>query len=438
MSLPRYPAYKDSGVPWLGEVPAHWGVKRLKQLCRIYGGATPASGDDSLWDGDIAWATPADLGKTSGLHLETTQRTISAKGLESCAANIVPAGSIILSTRAPIGSIGISSGDICTNQGCKSLVPTNDARALFLARYLSVVTKELEVAGRGTTFLELSADELGRFMVPTPPLAEQEAIAAFLDRETARVDALVAEQGRLIALLKEKRQAVISHAVTRGLNPDAPRKTSGVAWLGDVPAHWETVSSRRIFRVRNEPAAEGDRQLTASQKYGVVFQSDFVESEGRRVVEVIKGESSLKHVEPNDFIISMRSFQGGIEWCRHRGSTSWHYVVIVPIKWVWEPFFAHLLKSQVYIQALRSTTDLIRDGQELRFSHFVLVDLPLVPMEEQKAIADFLDRETSAMDALIAEAERAVALLGERRAALIAAAVTGRVDVRGVAAGEGV
>ncbi len=205
-------------------------------------------------------------------------------------------------------------------------------------------------------------------------------------------------------------------------------KPSGVEWLGEVPEHWGIGQSRRMFKVRNEPALPSDKQLTASQKHGILFQSDFVESEGRRVVEVIKGTDSLKHVEPNDFVISMRSFQGGLEWSTLRGSISWHYVMLVPVKCIHEPFFAHLFKSITYIQALRATTDLIRDGQELRYSHFVQVDLPIVPMEEQKAIAAFLNQETAKIDALVAEQQRLIELLKEKRQAVISHAVTKGLD----------
>ncbi|HPF59801.1 MAG TPA: restriction endonuclease subunit S, partial [Candidatus Competibacteraceae bacterium] len=154
-----------------------------------------------------------------------------------------------------------------------------------------------------------------------------------------------------------------------------------------------------------------DQMLTASQKYGVLFQSDFVELEGRRVVEVIMGVKSLKHVEPDDFIISMRSFQGGIEWCKLRGSTSFHYVMLRPVKYVYPPFFAHLFKSITYIQALRTTTDLIRDGQELRYSNFTQVDLPIVPIEEQKQIAAYLDEKLEELDTLAKEATFAITFL---------------------------
>lgn len=205
-------------------------------------------------------------------------------------------------------------------------------------------------------------------------------------------------------------------------------KDSGVQWLGRIPAHWGVSQSRRMFKVRSEPALPTDRMLTASQKYGVLYQADFVEREGRRVVEVILGKESLKHVEPDDFIISMRSFQGGIEWCKLAGSTSFHYVMLTPVKFVHPPYFAHLLKSMRYIEALRTTTDLIRDGQELRFSNFAQVDLPVVPQEEQQSIAEFLDRETAKIDALVAEQEQLITLLKEKRQAVISQAVTKGLD----------
>lgn len=201
-------------------------------------------------------------------------------------------------------------------------------------------------------------------------------------------------------------------------------KPSGVEWLGEVPEHWGVMQSRRMFRVRNERARESDRQVTASQKYGILYQTDFVELEGRRVVETIMGTETLRRIERNDFVISLRSFQGGIEWCQIEGSVTFHYVVLTPVKDVFEPFFAHLFKSIAYIQALRSTTNLIRDGQDLRFSHFVQVDLPVIPIVEQRAIASFLNRETAKIDSLVGEQRRLIELLKEKRQAVISHAVT--------------
>ena len=201
-------------------------------------------------------------------------------------------------------------------------------------------------------------------------------------------------------------------------------KPSGVEWLGEVPEHWGVLQSRRMFKARREAAKEGAIMLTASQKYGMISQAEFVEREGRRVVEVIQGKDNLIKVEPGDFVISMRSFQGGLEWCRLSGSTSFHYVPVTPIKHVVPSFFAHLMKSDRYISALRATTNLIRDGQEIRYSNFVQVPLPIIPESEQIAISSFLDRETAKIDALIAEQQRLIELLQEKRQAVISHAVT--------------
>ncbi|HHO0808873.1 TPA: restriction endonuclease subunit S [Aeromonas hydrophila] len=201
-------------------------------------------------------------------------------------------------------------------------------------------------------------------------------------------------------------------------------KDSGVEWLGGIPNHWISVQSRRLFALRNTRARAGDRQLAATQKYGVIFQDIFMELEGRRVVQVQIGAEILKHVEPGDFVISMRSFQGGIEYCPYEGCVSSAYVPLTPIKWVHPDYFRYLFKSSPYIQALQSTSNLVRDGQALRFENFSLVDLPVVPIDEQRTIAAFLDYETARIDRLIAKQQRLIELLKEKRQAVISHAVT--------------
>ena len=208
----------------------------------------------------------------------------------------------------------------------------------------------------------------------------------------------------------------------------AEYKDSGASWLGRVPAHWSVVHSRRYFANRNVKALQGDKQLTASQKHGVVYQADFMEMERQSVMQVIVGADILKHAEPNDFVISMRSFQGGIEWCGLRGSISSAYVMLVPTEAIWSPFYRFLFKSTPYIQALQATTNLVRDGQALRFSNFVKVPIPLLSIQEQQHIAAFLDRETAKIDALITEQKKLLALLAEKRQATISHAVTRGLD----------
>ncbi|MDP1700621.1 MAG: restriction endonuclease subunit S [Aestuariivirga sp.] len=206
-------------------------------------------------------------------------------------------------------------------------------------------------------------------------------------------------------------------------------RPSGVDWLGDVPEHWQIIQSRRLFTQRKERALTSDRQLTASQKHGVIYQDEYLLLEGQKVVQVILGADILKHVEPGDFVISMRSFQGGIEWCKCRGCISSAYVMLIPGDAVHGGFFFYLLKSITYIQALQSTTNLVRDGQAMRFENFTQVDLPLVPVEEQQQIASFLDRETAKIDALVEEQKRLIDLLKEKRQAVITQAVTKGLNV---------
>ncbi len=201
-------------------------------------------------------------------------------------------------------------------------------------------------------------------------------------------------------------------------------KDSGVPWLREVPEHWPIVQSRRYFALRKDRASDGDRQLTASQKWGVIYQDDFMAREGQKVVQVLLNAEILKRVEPNDFVISMRSFQGGIEWCGLSGSISSAYVMLIPNDSVEPSFFRYLFKSKGYIQALQSTSNLVRDGQALRYENFVQVPLPMPPKAEQRLVAAFLDRETAKIDALVAEQERLIALLKEKRQAVISDAVT--------------
>lgn len=207
-----------------------------------------------------------------------------------------------------------------------------------------------------------------------------------------------------------------------------PMKDSGVEWLGKVPAHWKVIQSRRLFAERNEKAKDGDTQLTVSQKYGLLPQTEFMEREGRRVVVVQKGQEILKRAYAGDFVISMRSFQGGLEYSEHQGSVSSAYVPLVPIKMVVPGYFRWLFKSSAYIQALQSTSDLVRDGQALRFENFTKVLLPLVPETDQAVIASHLDRATTRIDTLIAKKTRFIELLREKRQALITHAVTKGLD----------
>ena len=202
-------------------------------------------------------------------------------------------------------------------------------------------------------------------------------------------------------------------------------KDSGYPWMGEIPSHWRDINPKALFIQRKERAKEDDRQLTASQQYGVLYQDEYMALTGSRVVVVQKDFDILKHVEAGDFVISMRSFQGGLEYSPVSGSISSAYVMLIPNKeLVYPPFYRWLLKSSAYIRALQSTSDLVRDGQAMRYSNFAKVRLLLVPMDEQKAIASYLDEKVSQIDSIIKEANASIEKYKQWKAAIIYEAVT--------------
>jgi type I restriction enzyme S subunit len=439
MSLPRYLEYKASGISRLGELPDHWSVSPLKGCFTIYGGSTPKSDEVTYWDGEIVWVSPADLSKLSSMYIEDSVRKISIAGLESCATTLVPRGSIVLSTRAPIGSLAIAKKELCTNQGCKSLAPKVNSDALYYAYCLLAFTEALNLRGNGTTFLELSADELGAFKVPVPPLHEQKMLAAFLDRETGKIDALIAEQEKLLTLLAEKRQATISHAVTRGLNPDAPMMDSGVAWLGEVPAHWKVTRLKFVASVQTGIAkgkdTAGKEVINVPYLRVANVQDGFLALSDITTIDIEPGQLNRYRLLPGDVLMNEGGdydklgrgaiWTGEIPDCIHQN----HVFAVRPHKTTsrWLNQVTSSSYAQFYFMGRsKQSTNLAS------ISSSNIMELPLVlpPEQEQEAILDFIHAESEKLDDLKATAVRTVDLLKERRSALIAAAVTGKIDVR--------
>ena len=250
---------------------------------------------------------------------------------------------------------------------------------------------------------DLSAYNFENTMLLIPPLEEQGEIATFLDSQCSEIDAISADIQKEIETLEQYKRSVITEAVTKGLNPDAEMKDSGVAWCPQIPSHWQYSNPKGLFGLRTDRAFRDDRQLTASQEYGIVYQNEYMEKTGNKVVTVTKDFSILKHVEPDDFVISMRSFQGGLEYSDKRGCISSAYVMLIPNKeFVYAPFYRWFFKSSKYINALQSTSNLVRDGQAMRYANFVKVPLFIVPIEEQKAIASYLDEKIEKVNSILA------------------------------------
>lgn len=248
MSFPAYPEYKDSGVPWLGRVPAHWEVTRLKLASDIF----PSNVDKKSAEGEqpVSLCNYTDVYYNdvilAGMQfMEATASDDQITKLTLRAGDVIitkdseTPDDIARSAHVPIDLPGVVCG-----YHLSMVRPSRRASGGFIKRYFDAASSRayFHVSANGLTRVGLGQYAVDNAPIALPPIDEQVAIAAFLDRETAKIDALVAEQERLIALLKEKRQAVISHAVTKGLNPDAPMKDSGIEWLGEIPAHWEVRS----------------------------------------------------------------------------------------------------------------------------------------------------------------------------------------------------
>ena len=431
-----YPEYRDSGVEWLGEIPTHWDMKRLKTLASVQ----LSNVDKKSTEGEL----PVELCN----YVDVYYNDAITADLDFMKATATPeqlqrfqlrAGDVLITKDSESwNDIAVSTvvpedlPEVLCGYHLAQIQPGPDLDGRFLARQFSAIgpRDQFHVAANGITRFGLGRATIRTGLFPVATMWEQQTIAAFLGRETAKIDALVAKKERLIELLQEKRTAFITGAVTRGLDPNVPMRDSGVEWLGEIPAHWEVVGSRVLFTHRKKSALPDDQQLTASQQYGVIPQRKFIETEGRSVVQVVTGADILKHVEPNDFVMSMRSFQGGLEHSNYRGRISSAYVIVRPSDRADSGYFSYALKSTTYIQALQSTSDLVRDGQALRFSNFVQVPLPLIPPQEQKAITSYLDEKVAQLDRLGDSMARAIRLLKEYRTALISAAVTGKIDVR--------
>ena len=209
-----------------------------------------------------------------------------------------------------------------------------------------------------------------------------------------------------------------------GLKPYSRYRDSGVPWISRLPQHWDVWRAKRLFSARKELAKAGDVQLSATQAYGVIPQEEFERRIGRRVVRISLHLEKRRHVELNDFVISMRSFQGGLERAWASGAIRSSYVVLKPGPNVDVDYFAHLFKSNDYIRALQSTADFIRDGQDLNFDNFCALDLPLPPPEDQRAIGRFLDHWDRRIRKYIAAKRKLIALLSEQKQTIIARAVT--------------
>jgi type I restriction enzyme S subunit len=429
-SFKPYPVYKDSGVEWMGEIPAHWEVKRLKHLTGFSTGWTPPTGREDLYGGDHLWANISDLGQRV---ITTTEKTITDSAIREARLRIVRSGSLLFSFKLSVGTVSIAGADMYTNEAIAAFSPSTliDTQYLYWAAPL-LVPRNAQDNIYGAPLL--SRERISNASLVSPPKPEQRAIATFLDRETARIDRLVSKKERLIELLLEQRTALITRAVTRGLDLNVPMKESGVEWLGQIPAHWEHGKLRRFWTVVD---CKHRTALYVDQGFPIVSTTEV--KPGRLKLD---GPRRVAEADFNDLTRDGRNpRRGDIIYSRNASLGSAAYVdsdepfcmgqdVCLITSRADQLYLTYQLNSPIVLGQIEeisvgSTFERINVAQIKSFQ----VARP--PENEQRAIAAFLDRETARIDALVAKIQKATERLKELRTAVISAAVTGKIDLRG-------
>lgn len=442
MSFPRYESYKDSGVEWLGEVPEHWTVWKIAHAFKNIGsGTTPKTDNPAFYeDGQIAWVNTGDL--NDGELFDCDKRITEEAFTTHSSLKLYPHGSLVIAMYgATIGKLALLRFAATVNQACCVFSGQSVIRTTFLFYWFLGVRQNIVNMATGGGQPNISQDILRNLHVPCPEQEEQQTIAAFLDREITKIDALITEQQRLIELLKEKRQAVISHAVTKGLNPDAPMKDSGIEWLGEVPAHWEIGRVKTYFQTCSggTPNTSQQELYYSTEEEGIPWvRTTDLKNDVLRCVEVFITEKALADtacsILPTETV--MVAMYGGDGTVGKNGLLAIPAAInqavcgLLPAK-------THL-PSYVfrYIQFYRPYWMIGAESsrKDPNISQERVGNAPFLkpPLEEQTEIVTFIDDETEKLDTLTAEAKRGIELLQERRTALISAAVTGKIDVRGL------
>ncbi len=419
---------KDSGIEWIGEIPSEWTVCKVKRFYKLQTGFTPDTKKSEYYDDEYGfdWVNISDI--CDGMTITETKKKISQLYIDHYKPSIIPTGSLLYSFKLSVGQTAFAGKPIYSNEAIAAFLEDKKVNLHFFRYSSSFIIENAQTNIYNAKIL--NQDLINNALVPFPPLPEQQKIAAYLDSECAKIDDVISKSKATIEEYKKLKQSVITEAVTKGIRPNREMKDSGIEWIGEIPREWDTINPKALFSQRKEKAREGQRQLTASQQYGVIYQDEYMELTGAKVVTVEKDFDILKQVEVGDFVISMRSFQGGLEYSEKSGSISSAYVMLMPnLELVIPRYYKWVLKSSVYIKALQSTSNMVRDGQAMRYSNFAQVRLLNVPLCEQQEIADYLDKKCSEIDTLIAKKEQIVTELESYKKSLIYEYVTGKREV---------
>ncbi|OQQ10533.1 hypothetical protein BK411_01990 [Vibrio splendidus] len=422
-----YPEYKSTNEVWLGDVPSHWRALQINRLTVIKRGASPRPIDDPKYfdeEGEYAWVRIADVTASDTFLQNTTQR-LSSLGA-SLSVKLEP-NALFLSIAGTVGKPCINKIKACIHDGFVYF-PEYKENVKFLF-YIFAAGEAYKGLGKFGTQLNLNTETVGGIKIGIPCIEEQNNIVNFLDHETAKIDTLITKQEKLIELLKEKRQAVVSHAVTKGLNPDAPMKDSGVEWLGEVPEHWDLKRFKHLFKIRKRIAGQTGYDILSITQKGIKVK-DITSGEGQLSMDyskyqlVYQGDYAMNHMDLLTGFVDISSHNGvtspdyRVFTLEHKLSAPSYYLRLLQMGYL-DKLFYPLGQGAAHIGRWRLPTE--------AFNEFIA---PCPPYEEQKEISDYIDKNHRRIDSLLEKAQGAIILMKERKTALISAAVTGKIDVR--------
>lgn len=410
----QYESYKDSGVEWIGKIPSHWETMKLKYSFQIFAGATPQTGKAEYWDGDIIWITPADF-KTTDKYVSKGQRTITKAGYNSCNTQLVPQGSLIFSKRAPIGTVAISTNELCTNQGCLSCVPQK-TNVLYQYYCASISADYFDLLGAGTTFKEISALSFSNVKFPCPPFKEQIAIASYLDEKTSRIDRIIKSREEKIKLLEELRASIISNAVTKGIRKNVEMKDSGIDWIGSVPSHWTKCRIKNIASLITEPS-------TSSIKIGL----EQIESKTGLFIDIpVKYDGNGVAFKKNDIVYGkLRPYLQKVWLASFEGNAVGDFFVYRCLDNCLPEFLHYFMLSDGFTSSCNGATFGAKMPR-VPSEYISSMRFFLPTKEEQKEIVNFIHTRLCSISKTIYKERNEISLLKEYRASLITEVVTGK------------
>lgn len=429
---------KDTGVEWIREIPSNWTVNRIKYLFQSGKGLSITK--DNLVESGLPVVSYGQIHskKNSGTDIKDELLRyvdfLYENQYPQCKVNQYDF--VFADTSEDFDGIGncvYKREDELLFAGYHSIILKSKYRTDN--RYLAYLfktdewRKQIREKAFGVKVYSVPQKSILNASVIMPPMDERNRIADFLDAKCVEIDALSADIQSEIDTLEAYKRSVITEAVTKGLDKNVQLKDSGVKWCQEIPVHWSIIPSKYLFGNSDLRRYADDVLLTASQKYGVISQEEYMINENAKIVLANQGIDKWKHVEPNDFIISLRSFQGGLEMSKVYGCVTWHYIVLKAKKQIYHDYYKWLFKSDAYIKALQNTCNYIRDGQDLRFSNFAQVPLFVVPIEEQKQIAQYLDQKVSDIDTVIKTKQEQLLALADYKKSLIYEYVTGKKEV---------